>query len=387
MNRLMGAYLDNAATSWPKPEAVYQAVDHFMRHIGATPGRGGHQREEEAAAIADETRAALAGLFNAPEPACVVFTMNATHAINMALKGVLHAGDHVITSSIEHNALWRPLKALEKRGGVELSVVHCSSDGTLDVAAVAAAMRSNTRLVAMLHASNVLGTLLPIAAIGQLAHDQGALFLVDAAQTAGTCPIDVQAMHIDLLAFAGHKGLYGPHGTGGLVVRPDSQLETWVEGGSGVESESDDMPAELPLRLEPGTHNAAGIAGLLAGVRFVQQQGVGNIRAHEMELTRQLIDALQEVPGLRLLGPRDPAQRTAVVSVAVAGYMPEQLAEVLDRVFGVATRAGLHCAPQAHRTAGTLEDGALRFSPGYFNTAQDITYAAQALKTILEQGV
>jgi len=387
MGQMMGTYLDNAATSWPKPETVYQAVDHFMRQVGATPGRGGHQREEEAARIADETRAALADLFNAPDPTCVVFTMNTTQAINMALKGVLRPGDHVITSSVEHNAMWRPLKALEKRGGVELSVVRCAPDGSLDVADVATAIRSNTRLVAMLHASNVLGTLLPIAAIGQLAHERGILFLVDAAQTAGACPIDVQAMHIDLLAFAGHKGLYGPHGTGGLVVRPGLQLETWLEGGSGVESESEDMPEQLPLRLEPGTHNAAGIAGLLAGVRFVQQQGVETIRAHEMELTRQLFDALEGVPGLHLLGTRDLAHRTAVVSVAVTGYVPEQLAEVLDRVFDVATRAGLHCAPQAHRTAGTLEDGALRFSPGYFNTGQDITYAAQALKTILERGM
>ena len=381
----MGIYLDNAATSWPKPEAVYQAVDHFMRQVGATPGRGGHRREEEAVQIADEARAALAGLFHAPDPAGVVFTMNATQAINMALKGVLQPGDHVVTSSIEHNAQWRPLKALE-RHGVELTAVRCAPDGTLDVADVITAIRRNTRLVAMLHASNVLGTMLPIAEIGQLAHQRGILFLVDAAQTAGACPLDAQAMHIDLLAFAGHKGLYGPHGTGGLVVRPGLRLETWLEGGSGVESEPDDMPEGLPLRLEAGTHNAAGIAGLLAGVRFVQQQTVERIRAHELELTRQLIESLQQVSGLRVLGPADLARRTAVVSITVEGYVPEQLAEVLDQVFDVATRAGLHCAPRAHRTAGTLEEGALRFSPGYFNTSQDITYAAEALKTILQQG-
>jgi len=377
----MGAYLDNAATSWPKPEAVYQAVDRFMREVGATPGRGGHWREEEAACIADEARAALAQLFNAPDPAGIAFTMNATQAINMALKGVLRPGDHVITSSIEHNAMWRPLKALERRG-VAVTAVPCAADGTLDPADVAAAIRPNTRLIALLHASNVLGTLLPVAAIGQIAHDHGLLFLVDAAQTAGAHPIDVQAMHIDLLAFPGHKGLYGPHGTGGLVVRPGVQLETWIEGGSGTESAPETMPEALPLRLEAGTQNAAGIAGLLAGARFVLEQGVERIREHELALTGQLIEALDDVPGLTVLGPAGLARRTAVVSVTIEGYIPDQLAAVLDQVFDIATRAGLHCAPQAHRTAGTLETGALRFSPGYFNTPEEVAEAAAALRSI-----
>lgn len=378
----MGAYLDNAATSWPKPETVYQAVDRFMREVGATPGRGGHWREEEAARIADEARAALAQLFHAPDPSGIAFTMNATQAINMALKGVLRPGDHVITSSIEHNAMWRPLKALERRG-VAVTAVPCAADGTLDPADVAAAIRPDTRLIALLHASNVLGTLLPVAEIGQVAHDHGLLFLMDAAQTAGAYPIDVQAMHIDLLAFPGHKGLYGPHGTGGLVVRPGVLLETWIEGGSGTESAPETMPEALPLRLEAGTQNAAGIAGLLTGVRFVLEQGVERIREHELALTGQLIEALRDVPGLTVLGPADLARRTAVVSVTVEGYIPDQLAAVLDQVFDIATRAGLHCAPQAHRTAGTLESGALRFSPGYFNTPAEITYAAESLRDIL----
>jgi len=378
----MNAYLDNAATSWPKPEAVYQAVEHFMREVGATPGRGGHWREEEAARIADEARAALAQLFNAPDPAGVAFTMNATQAINLALKGLLRPGDHVITSSIEHNAMWRPLKALERRG-TALTAVPCAADGALDPADVEAAIRPNTRLIAMLHASNVLGTILPIAEIGRIAHDHGIPLLVDAAQTAGAHPVDMEALGIDLLAFAGHKGVYGPHGTGALVVHPGIHLETWVEGGSGTESAPETMPEALPLRLEAGTQNAAGIAGLLAGVRFVLEQGVERIREHEMTLTGQLIEALQDTPGLTVLGPSDLAQRTAVVSVVVEGYVPDQLAVVLDQVFDVATRAGLHCAPQAHRTAGTLETGALRFSPGYFNTPADVAYAAESLRSIL----
>jgi len=381
----MGAYLDNAATSWPKPEAVYRAVNRFMRRVGATPGRGGHRREEEAARIADYARGALAQLFNAPTPSGVIFTLNATQAINMALKGILQPGNHVITSSIEHNAMWRPLKALERRG-VAVTAVPCAADGTLAPADLEAAVRPATRLIALQHASNVLGTILPVAEIGLIARSHGILFLVDAAQTAGAYPIDMAAMSIDLLAFAGHKGLYGPHGTGGLVVRPGVTLETWVEGGSGAKSEPETMPEELPLRLEAGTQNAAGIAGLLAGARFVLKKDVSHIREHEMALTALLIAALRDVPGLTVLGPADLTHRTAVVSVVVNGYVPDQLAAVLDQVFAVMTRAGLHCAPQAHRTAGTLDQGgALRFSPGFFNTADEIRAAAEALRNIVNQ--
>jgi len=378
----MSAYLDNAATSWPKPEAVYRAVDHFMREVGATPGRAGHWREEEARCIADEARAALARLFHAPDPQGVAFTMNGTQAINMALKGIVKPGDHVVTSSIEHNAMWRPLKALERRE-VSVTIAPSAPDGTLDPADVEAGLRPNTRLVAMLHGSNVLGTVLPIAEVGRIAHRHGVPVLVDAAQTAGAYPIDMEAMHVDLLAFAGHKGLYGPHGTGGLVVRPGVALETWVQGGSGVESAREAMPEALPARLEAGTQNAAGIAGLLAGVRFVLEEGVERIRAHEMALAGLLIQEMQEIPGVVVLGPRDPARRTAVVSVTVEGHSPDQLAAVLDQVFDVATRAGLHCAPQAHRVAGTLECGALRLSPGYLTTAEEIHYAAEALRDVL----
>jgi len=224
----MTIYLANAATSWPKPEAVYGAVDHFMREVGATPDRGGHRREEEALRIADEARQALAQLFSAPDPQGVAFTMNAMQAINMSPKGLLRAGDHVVTSSIEHNAVWRPLKALEQQG-VEVTAVPCAPDGTLNPDDVETALRPDTRLVAMLHTSNVLGTILPIGHVGHICQDRGILFLVDAAQTAGAYPIDMEAMGIDLLAFAGHKGTYGPHGPGGLVVRPGIELETWVE--------------------------------------------------------------------------------------------------------------------------------------------------------------
>lgn len=378
----MGIYLDNAATSWPKPETVYEAANQFMRAVGATPGRGGHRQEEEAARIADQTRKAIAELFHAPNPNGVVLTMNATQAINMALKGILKPGDHVITSAIEHNAMWRPIKALERQG-VEVTVVPCDRDGTLNPKQVEAAIRTNTRLIAMLHASNVLATIMPIEEIGSIAARHGILFLVDAAQTAGLIPIDMQTMQIDLLAFPGHKSLFGPHGSGGLVVGTGVELETWMEGGSGVESELETMPAELPARLEAGTHNAAGIAGLLAGVQFVQEKGLSSIRQHEMDLCACLIEEVNKIPGVKVLGPADLARRSAVVALTVEGYSPDQLAMVLDQVFDIATRAGLHCAPQAHRTAGTIEVGALRFSPGLFNTMEEIDETVSALRSIL----
>lgn len=378
----MSIYLDNAATSWPKPETVYQAVDAFMRNVGATPGRGGYHQEEEAAFIVDQARHAIAELFHAPDPAGVVFTLNATQAINMALKGLLLPGDHVVTTSIEHNAMWRPLKALERKG-VFISAVACARDGSLMLEEVEAAIRPNTRLIAMLHASNVFGTILPITELGTLARKHKIHFLVDAAQSAGVSLIDMDAMCIDMLAFSGHKGLFGPHGTGGLVVSPGIRLETWMEGGSGVESSPETMPETLPLRLEAGTQNAAGIAGLLAGVEFVQKQGIERIREHEIALTGKLIDGLRDAPGLTILGPNDLVNRTAVVAVTVKGYVPEQLAAVLDQVFGIAVRPGLHCAPQAHRTAGTLKKGALRFSPGYFTTEDEIHEVIRALLSIL----
>ncbi len=380
----MSIYLDNAATSWPKPENVYRDVDRFMREVGTTPGRGGYRQEHEANRIADLARAALADLFNAPDPEGVVFTLNATQAINMALKGLLRPGDHVITSSIEHNAVWRPLKRLEQTG-IDVTAVPCQEDCTLRLENIKEAINPNTSLIAFIQASNVLGTILPVAEIGELASKNQILLLVDAAQSAGSYPIDMQAMQIDLLAFPGHKGLYGPHGTGGLIIRPGIKLDTWVEGGSGVESELESMPEKTPERLEAGTQNIAGIAGLLSGVNFVQDTGVDLIRRHEMELCQMLTEGLKQLPGCVILGPEDMKERAPVVSAVFDGYVPDQLAAVLDKVFGIATRAGLHCAPQAHRTAGTLETGALRLSPGYFTTQADINTAIEAITTIIEE--
>jgi len=378
-----GIYLDNAATTYPKPEVVYRATEHFLREVGGSPGRGGHRREQEADAIVWEARRVVAELVNAPDPAGVAFTMNATQAINMGLKGLLRPGDHVITSALEHNAVWRPLKTLERRGVITLSVAPCSVAGYTEPGDIVPLIRPNTRLVAMLHASNVLGTIQPIAEIGWVAKEYGLLFMVDAAQTAGTYPVDMEAMHIDVLAFAGHKGTFGPHGTGALVVRPGVVLDTLIEGGTGELSELEAQPDDMPLHLEAGTPNALGIAGLLAGVRFVLQEGVARIRTYESSLTNHLLAGVREIPGVTVYGPGDVHARTGVVTLNVEGFDPSQLAVVLDEMFDIATRAGLHCAPQAHRVMGTLEYGALRFSPGYFNTIEEIDDAVAALAEVV----
>ena len=378
----MSVYLDNAATSFPKPESVYEAMDRYGRTVGGSPGRAEHKGAAEATAMVAGARHDLARLLNASDPNRVIFAANATQALNLALKGLLRPGDHVVTSSVEHNAVWRPLKALERRG-VEVSAVRCTPEGVLDPADVAAALRPNSRLIAVTHASNVLGTLLPVAELAELAHQRGLLILVDAAQTAGAVPIDVAGLGIDLLAFTGHKGLLGPAGTGGLVVGPGVELEPLLEGGTGGNSALETMPPDLPMHLEAGTLNGVGIAGLRAGVRFLLEQGVEAVRRHECELTDHLLTGLRMLPGVTVYGPRDPTARTAVVSVNIEDFEPEQVGLALDEAYDVATRAGLHCAPQAHRTMGTIERGTLRLSPGFFTTHEDITYALEALEGIV----
>lgn len=378
----MTVYLDNAATSFPQPEAVYVAMDSYGRTVAGSPGRAEHRGAAEATRVVTEGRQRLARLFNAPDPSRIVFTANATQALNLALKGFLRAGDHVVTSGVEHNAVWRPLKALERQG-VQLSAVPCSPAGALDAARVVAALRPNTRLIVATHASNVLGTVLPVADLAEVAHRHGLPFLVDAAQTAGVYPIDVGALGVDLLAFTGHKGLLGPAGTGGLVVGSGIGLEPILEGGTGGDSSLETMPPGLPERLEAGTLNGVGIASLSAGVAFLLEKSVGNVRRHEVELTAHLLEGLAALDGVTVYGPSNPEARTAVVSINLAGCEPEQVAHVLDEVYDVATRAGLHCAPQAHRTMGTLERGALRVSPGHFTTRDEIDYLLTSLRDIL----
>ncbi|TYP57416.1 aminotransferase class V-fold PLP-dependent enzyme [Thermosediminibacter litoriperuensis] len=374
-------YFDNAATTWPKPEEVYRAVEDTMRNFGGNPGRSGHRMALAAARLVYEAREALAEFFNAESPTNIVFTMNATDALNIAIKGVLKPGDHVITSSMEHNSVARPIFALTK-SGVEWDIVKCGSDGTLDPDDVAKAIKPNTRLIAVTHASNVTGTIMPVEEIGKISQEKGVIFLVDAAQSAGVLEIDVQKLNIDLLAFPGHKGLYGPQGIGGLYVREGLHLTPIRQGGTGSFSEELEQPGILPDRLECGTLNTPGIAGLVAGVGFIKKKDLKNIRSHEEQLTRRFLEGLKEIDGVTVYGPAEAAGRCAVVSLNLKDMDSAELAYLLDSRFDIQVRPGLHCSPLAHRTLGTEDRGTVRFSFSVFNTVEEIDRALDALREV-----
>lgn len=381
-------YFDNAATSWPKPPEVVEAMVRFLDEVGANPGRAGHRMAVEAGRVVYEAREAVAELFNAPDPLRVVFGPNATEALNLALRGLLRPGDHVVTSSMEHNSMMRPLRALERQG-VEVTVVHCSPEGFLDPTDVEAAIRPNTVMIALNHGSNVVGTLLPVAEVGRMlrqwpagAQHAAPLLLVDAAQTAGAVPMDMQADGIDLLAFTGHKSLYGPMGTGGLIIGEQvglARLEPLKRGGTGSRSEREEQPTFLPDMYESGTPNGPGLAGLTAGIRWVLEQGVEAIRVREMALTQRLIDGLRGIPGVTVYGGLDARRQTATVSFNIAGMEPSEVGLRLDEGYGMMCRVGLHCAPAAHRTISTFPVGTVRFSLGALNTAEDVDGAVEAV--------
>jgi len=374
----MSIYLDNAATSFPKPESVYQAVMHAMREIGASPGRGGHRRSLEAGRIMYQAREVAAAFFSAPDSSRIIFTHSATEALNMALRGTLAAGDHVITSSMEHNSLARPLHLLQKQG-LDLTIVQAGADGVIDPDDIRRAATPRTRMIAIGHVSNVSGTIQPIDLISAIAREAGALFLLDAAQSAGSLPIDVVSSAIDLLAAPGHKGLYGPQGTGLLYAAPHVALKPLLAGGTGTSSTSEEQPDSVPEGFEAGTHNLPGIAGLKAGLEFVMEQGVAVIGAHERDLVSYAVEKLQGLPQVTLHSPLDPALRGAVLSFTVAAKDPSAIAFELDQRFDIAVRAGLHCAPRAHRTLGTFPGGTVRMSPGWYTTREDIDVFADAV--------
>jgi cysteine desulfurase/selenocysteine lyase len=377
-------YFDNPATSWPKPPRVKEAMVKFMDKVGANPGRSGHLLSIEAARIIYEAREVLSVLFHVKDSSRLVFTLNATESINLALKGLLKPGDHVITSSMEHNSVMRPLRDLEKKG-IELTIVPCFRDGTLDPKEVEKRIQSTTRMIVLNHASNVTGTLLPIIAIGEIARAHNLLFLVDAAQTAGAFPIDVERDRIDLLAFTGHKSLYGPQGTGGLVIGERIDEEEMIplkQGGTGSRSEFEEQPDFLPDRFESGTPNGVGIAGLLAGVQFVLEKGVGRIRQNEITLIKKLIKGLKKIPQVKLYGPENQGDRIATLSFNVAQLSPSDMASRLEKEFGILCRPGLHCAPAAHRTIGTFPEGTIRFGLSAFNTEAEVEAAIRAVSLI-----
>ncbi|MFA5323637.1 MAG: aminotransferase class V-fold PLP-dependent enzyme, partial [Smithella sp.] len=347
-------YFDNAATSWPKPPEVNAAMQKYMRKIGANPGRSGHRLSVEAARIIYDAREKLAQLFNVSDPLRIVLTKNATEALNIAISGFLKPSDHVITSSMEHNSMMRPLRAMEHKG-VSLTVVPCDKSGMIDPAQISAAIPKNTKAIFVTHASNVTGTVLPVAEIGRIARERGLVFCVDAAQTAGSCPIDVVKMNIDLLAFTGHKSLFGPSGTGGLYIREslDKEIEPFCVGGTGSRSEVEEQPDFMPDRYEAGTPNTVGIAGLQAGVDFVLSKGVSEIKDKEDGLVIMFTDGVRDVPGVVVYGKTDAQKRTPVVSFNIEGMDPAAVALQLDERFKIMSRPGIHCAPSAHKTIGT----------------------------------
>ncbi|HCE66230.1 MAG: cysteine desulfurase [Geobacteraceae bacterium GWC2_55_20] len=374
----MSVYLDNAATSFPKPEEVYQAVIHAMREVGASPGRGGHHRSLEAGRIMFMAREAVARLFSIADSSRIIFTHNATGALNLALHGTLKPGDHVITTSMEHNSLLRPLHALG-RDGVDVTIVDAGPEGLVDPDQIARFVRKDTRMIAVGHISNVCGAIQPIDRISAICHKAGAMFLMDAAQSAGYINIDVVSSGIDLLAAPGHKGLLGPPGTGLLYVAPHIELKPIFEGGTGTSSTSLEQPLMMPDGYEAGTHNLPGIAGLKAGIEFILDRGIDTIFQHEHSLVNQAARLLGLLPGVKIYGPGDPESRGAVLSFNVEGVDASLLAAELDHGFDIAVRAGLHCAPLAHRTIGTLPGGTLRMSPGWSSTSEEIAFFSDAV--------
>ncbi|MUG45300.1 aminotransferase class V-fold PLP-dependent enzyme [Paenibacillus woosongensis] len=376
-------YLDNAATSWPKPESVSVRMQDLIT-LGANPGRGNYRLAEDVRSVLFNARVQLARLFNCNDPQSIIFTSSATHALNQAIIGFLQPHDHVITTTIEHNSVRRPLEYLKNHKAVEVTYISPRKDWSWDIVSFERQIQKNTKLIVVSHVSNLTGAITPIEEIGRLAKERGIALLVDASQSAGVLPIDVVAMNVDMLAFPGHKGLYGPQGTGGLYINQQLRLEPLIMGGTGNYSEDSEQPLKLPYRYESGTPNTPGIGGLLAGVEFVLEQTVERIYEEEMKLTAKLLEELNSIELVRIYGPSDLRYRTGVVSFNVEGIDPIELGVLLDEHYGIAVRAGYHCTPIAHQTAGTFPGGSLRVSFGTFNTDEDVRYLVSALKDIVD---
>lgn len=375
-------YLDNAASSWPKPDGVKESMAEAIDQYAANPGRGGHQLAMRASKTLFRARLQLSRLFGIQNPNDLFFYLNATQALNQAIKGFLQEGDHVVTSAIEHNSVRRPLEQLRRTKKVEITYVEPRSDGLFYADDFASAVRQETRLIAVSHASNLTGLILPVKEIGQIAKTAGIRLLVDASQTAGVLPIHVEEMGIDMLAFPGHKGLYGPQGTGGLYVHGEIDLEPLIVGGTGSQSEAIEQPTTRPDRYESGTANTVGLAGLLAGVTFVMEKGVENIHAHEWALAKRTMEELMNIDGVEVYGPNLSIERVGVVAFNIQGADASEVSFILDQQYGIATRAGYHCTPLGHQTAGTEKKGAVRASFGVFNTEEDVFALIKAVKEI-----
>lgn len=361
------------------------AVDRYNRENGAAIGRGAYRAAVDATAIVQRCRKKIAELLGAEGPDRIVFTFNGTDSLNLALHGLLHAGDHVVTSSIEHNSVLRPLGELRRRLGIEVTQIRAGATGSVDPADFKRALRPNTRLIALIHASNVTGAIQPVAAVGEIARKAGVPFLVDAAQSAGHLPFDVRSLSCDILACPGHKGLLGLLGTGVLYLAPgiEERLSSLRQGGTGTKSEIDVQPATLPDKYESGNHNAPGLVGLEVGTAWILERSLAALHRHEQSLTGQLIDGFSGIGGVRVFGPADARERVGVVSVTIEGFDPQDASNILDQSFDIQTRAGLHCAPGAHRAAGSFDaGGTIRFSVGPFTTGDHVAAAVDAVRKI-----
>jgi cysteine desulfurase family protein len=378
----MSIYLDNAATSFPKPPSVYEAVQHALKEIGASPGRGAYRLAREASAIISDCREKAARLLGISNPNRVLFTTNATESINVVLKGWLSPGDRVLISSMEHNAVVRPLKRLNDRG-VQVEKIPCDQGGQMDVDALECQMDPPPRLVVLIHASNVNGGLQPVAEVARLCNERNIPLLLDAAQTAGVQPIFVEEWKLGMLACSGHKALLGPPGVGILYVRPDLNVLPLIEGGTGSRSEEEVQPEFCPDRYESGTLNLAGIAGLGAGIEFILKKGINTIGEHEIKLASTLEQRLAEFPGVHIYRPE--VRGTGAVSFTVQSMNPADVGYLLDKGFDIAVRTGLHCAPLAHGTIGTFPEGTVRVSPGYASTKEEIQQFLEALDVLLSR--
>ena len=378
-------YLDNSATSWPKPEAVYDAVDHYQREIGAPNGRSGYSHAQESNRIVDRARRGVAALIGARDPSQVVFGFNCTDVLNMAIRGIVRPGDHVVTTVCEHNSVLRPLRALSEEADVEVTYVPCDGQGYVSPDDVRTALRPDTRLVAVNHASNVTGCLQPIDEIGSIVRESRAFYLVDAAQSMGHVPLDVRNFEVDLMAAPGHKGLLGPLGTGVLYMRPgiEREMKSFRCGGTGTQSDEDRQPDVLPDKYEPGNHNLPGLAGLAAAADFLRTETVEAIQEHHTKLVARLLNGFGQIDAIRIYGPLSTKNRTSVVSITVDGYAPQELGAALESAFGLQCRAGFQCAPRMHESLGTTAGGGtLRFSPGYATTVEEIDVAITALQEV-----
>ena len=377
-------YFDNAATSWPKPEHVYKAAENYLRSICANPGRSGHTRTIFAERLLYETRERAASFLGVGEkPERIIFTLNATDSLNMAIKGVLEPGDHVIYTSMEHNSVLRPLGSLKRNGVITTTMVWCEPSGCLDLQRIKNALRPHTKLIICTHASNVTGAVLPVEEISRLARENGILFLLDAAQTAGSIPVDLQKIKPHLAAFTGHKSLLGPPGVGLLYVHDGVKIKPWREGGTGSNSEKDQQPELMPEYLEAGTMNTPGLAGLNEGLKFIEKTSISSITEYEQSLTAKLRGGLGEIRRVKVFDAGTKQGSVGVVSFTIEGIDSGELGFVLEQSFGILCRTGLHCAPYAHQTIGTFPQGTVRFSLGYFNKEKEIKHALEAIKKIV----